>query len=175
VVDALLAAGADAHAITEAAVSVLHAAAAGLDAHVVSRLLQLGVDPGLTDGDGRAPLHVVSLPEAVWSLVGAGADIEARDGRGATALHAATRRSHGGVVVALLDAGAAIDARDSAGDTPLHGATERNDIPMLELLLRRGADRAVQNARGETAADIATNDLHEDALALLSGEHSEAR
>jgi ankyrin repeat protein len=57
--------------------------------------------------------------QSVMLLAAAGADLEARDNQGRTALHQAVMRGWGATVRALLDAGADPAATDNAGRTPV--------------------------------------------------------
>jgi ankyrin repeat protein len=56
------------------------------------------------------------------SALAAGADLQARDAQGCTALHFAADRDQLETLQALLEAGADVDARDEDGQTPLHYA-----------------------------------------------------
>lgn len=75
-------------------------------------------------------------------LCDAGADIQARDVFGHTALHLAVLCWRGAVTL-LLRRGADVNARDEAGNTPLHLAVLRGVC--VDVLLARGADPAVRN------------------------------
>jgi ankyrin repeat protein len=60
-----------------------------------------------------------NLP-GVRRLLSDGADIEAKDNYGATALYWASENGHVQVAKTLLDHGADIEAEDTHGNTPLH-------------------------------------------------------
>jgi ankyrin repeat protein len=79
-------------------------------------------------------------------LLKAGADINAGDGRGETALHGAAQQGWDEVVQYLYDHGAKIDAKDSKGLTPL--------------------DAAMGKAGG-LGFDNTTGDAHESTIALI--------
>jgi ankyrin repeat protein len=82
---------------------------------------------------------------AVKRLLARGAEVNARDGRGETALMRAAVYADAGVVAALLAAGANANARDKAGATALMWAV--GDPAKVKLLLRHGAD---VNARADS-------------------------
>src|SRR5690606_6155281 len=84
-------------------------------------------------------------------LIAAGADTEARDQLGQTALHLAApnRRLH--AVAALVEGGARLDAVDELGRTPLMRALAASAQPeLIELLLAAGADPDLRDAHGWT-------------------------
>ncbi|XP_058793647.1 putative ankyrin repeat protein RF_0381 [Phymastichus coffea] len=68
-----------------------------------------------------------------------GADLQARDNSGKTALHLATRH-RSNVIEILLKAGADIDATDKDEHVPLHEAIKNKNGEGLALLLSYGAD-----------------------------------
>ena len=116
-VEALLAAGADPAGALHGAVH--HGAA------MVKALIAAGADieeptgRTLHSAGGRTPLHLaVRYPEVTTVLLGAGADVNARErDHECTPLHYATRAAAAKV---LLDAGADVNARCRDGYTPLH-------------------------------------------------------
>ena len=65
-------------------------------------------------------------------LLEAGADVEARDRWGQTALHWAAKRSQANEVKLLLEAGADAEARTTAGQTPRDLATRHAVIRVLD-------------------------------------------
>ena len=129
-----------------AGTTLLHFAAGAGCLEVIALLLQLGVDPNL-EGRGRTPLYCAANEcasktgsEVVRALVRAGADVNLCCGvTRATALHAAARRGHVEIALALLDSGAAVNARDRKGDTPLQRAINCRKNAVSQLLLERGA------------------------------------
>ena len=108
-----------------------------------------------TDG-GNTPLHFAS--GSSWDLavtavlLAAGANVNARNQRGATPLHMAARSNHNPAVVAeLVRAGADLDARDAEGNTPLHASRLFGHPPVVHLLLELGADPTLVNDSGQVA------------------------
>lgn len=76
--------------------------------------------------------------------------INARDGRGNTALHLAAERGDLEAIVTLLEAGADVDAPNWAGQTPLH--VVRGVLPAKALLMA-GADPYLLDKSDQTIVD----------------------
>ena len=100
----------------------------------------------------------------VRALVEQGADVTARQGDGATALHWAAYWDDVDVAGLLIDAGADVNAANDLGVTALWTAAENGRAPMVRRLLDAGADANVPLLSGETplmtaarvgAADVA--------------------
>jgi ankyrin repeat protein len=77
---------------------------------------------------------------AVRRLVEARADVNVRQGDGATALHWAAYNGDVSLALLLLEAGADIGAANRNGATPLWLAASHGDAAMIEALLNAGAD-----------------------------------
>jgi len=86
----------------------------------------------------------------VLALIKHGADVNAPQGDGVTALHWASRHGDAEIVTALIAAGAhAREATRLGGYTPLHLAAERGSAPIVKALIGAGA---VVDARTSTGA-----------------------
>ncbi len=97
--------------------------------------------------DGKTPLHVARTPEEVESLLTAGADINARDRYGQTALH------HHAV----------------------RGAATESRLAIVDLLLDAGIDVLIEDDHGDNAWEHARKLDMSGALYLGSTEHVAAR
>ena len=113
---------------------------------------------------GDTPLHLAAAalgPLAVAALIEAGADPNAENRRGATALHyACDARPKAGktwdpskqrsVIELLLDAGSDIERKDKAGAAPLHRAVRARSPEAVRCLLERGARADATHGRQRT-------------------------
>lgn len=88
---------------------------------------------------------------AVQRLLDAGTPVDQRDGRGRTALLAATHADHVDVARLLIARGADVNAQDAMQDSPFLYAGARGRLAILKLTLAAGADLASTNRYGGTA------------------------
>jgi hypothetical protein len=118
--------------------------------------------------EGDTALHGAGFSydaEMARQLVARGADLRAKNRRGAEPLHAAVMGVPGSpgwdpirqreVILFLIEAGADPNASAAGGVTPLHRAVRNRCSAAVEVLLRAGADPGLRNDRGSTAADLA--------------------
>ena len=147
--------------LTTGATALLRAARAG-DAAAIRLLLEHGADPSLPNRFGATPLMAAAgigatsvdtrgkyktQPEAVTTielLLGKGAQINAADYHGDTALHGAASWGWNDVVRCLVSHHADLNAKDARGMTPIDAAM----------------GRAIVHGRG-------TPDVHQDTANLL--------
>jgi hypothetical protein len=117
---------------------------------------------------GDTALHAAAFAYAeqiARDLVARGADVRARNRRGAEPLHAAVMGEPGGatwnparqraIIDYLIDAGADPNATALGGVTPLHRAVRNRCSAAVDALLRAGADPSAANDRGSTPVDLA--------------------
>jgi hypothetical protein len=118
---------------------------------------------------GDTLLHIAAAAYATdvaRALVGAGADVRARNRRGAEPLHYACDggpgaptwdpRRQASMVKYLIDRGASPDALDASGVAPLHRAARTRCTGAVRALLAGGADPRLRNEAGSTALDLAS-------------------
>jgi hypothetical protein len=118
--------------------------------------------------EGGTALHVAAAhcEKIVQDLLGAGADVHARDRRGAEPIHLAAMGSPGshgwdasaqsGTIARLLRAGADPNAADKRGVTPLHRAVRTRCAAAVTTLLDGGADPSRKSSSGSTPMGLAT-------------------
>ena len=118
---------------------------------------------------GDTALHIGAagyrLP-VVRQLITMGADVGARNRRGAQPLHYAADGSPGSpnwnpgaqaaTISCLIEAGADPDATDKGGVAPLHRAVRTRCAAAVKALLDGGADASRQNKSGSTPMQLAT-------------------
>jgi ankyrin repeat protein len=114
-------------------------------------------------------------------LLGAGADVKAKDEKGKTSLHYVVEASNIGLVRILLKAKADVNATDNSGATALHYAflaVPAKVRPILIELLDAGANPDIQDDQGESVWHkvlkyVALNHTNEteEFLALLKQAH----
>jgi hypothetical protein len=117
---------------------------------------------------GDTPLHVAAAayqPAIAEKLISMGANVSARNRRGAEPLHYAADGSPGSdrwdpeaqyaVVELLIKTGANPNAKDKSGVAPLHRAVRTRSTAAVRALLANGADARQKNKSGSTPMDLA--------------------
>lgn len=115
---------------------------------------------GLVHGAGPAPVADAAMArnrEAVKALLKSGADVNAAQGDGMTALHWAARAGDLELAQMLLYAGANVKATTRLGAyTPLMMAADQGHAPVIAALLAGGADAKAANSLGTTPLMLAS-------------------
>ena len=111
---------------------------------------------------------------AIERLIAEGADVNAQDDAGWTAVQTAAMEGHADAAQILINAGANADAKDEYGWSLLHDAAICGHAATLEVLIRAGADLTKQTTRdwanipaGSTPRDAAAQEGHAGIVALI--------
>jgi ankyrin repeat protein len=117
---------------------------------------------------GDTALHVAAAAhrrDLATGFLAHGADVRARNRRGAEPLHYAADGSPGAgdwnrdaqreVIICLIDAGAYPDAMDKSGVSPLHRAVRTRSSGAVSALVAHGADPLLMNKSGSTPLHLA--------------------
>ncbi|EEU36066.1 uncharacterized protein NECHADRAFT_53166 [Fusarium vanettenii 77-13-4] len=104
---------------------------------------------------------------AAKRLVKNGADVNATDHYGQTALHLTVIGGARELTLSILDKGGDPNAQDNDGRTPLHRAAEMGDADTVKLLLDRKADCTIRNRWNETPVRVARRAHHLGVMKML--------
>lgn len=178
VVQALLAAGADASARDEQGVTALHRAAARGDVAIARLLLASGAAVSARDLRGRTPLlnSLGGNVELVRLLLAQGADANDRSPHdGQTALMWAVALGAQPATEALLAKGAEAGAEaDVTRHTALMLASARGDVAAVTALIGAGANPQAQATSGVSALILARALRHTEVEQLLKAAGAES-
>ncbi|PRQ45186.1 putative ankyrin repeat-containing domain-containing protein [Rosa chinensis] len=159
----------------------------------VRKLLEVGANVLMFDSlHGRTCLHYAAYyghADCLQAIVSAAQSnhvavswgfarfVNIRDGRGATPLHLASRRSRPECVRILLDNGALVCASTGGygcpGSTPLHLAARGGSLDCIRGLLAWGADRAQRDGSGRMPYIVALKHKHGACAAMLNPSSTE--
>ncbi|MGH0158275.1 UNVERIFIED_CONTAM: hypothetical protein FKN15_040052 [Acipenser sinensis] len=179
VVKALLLKGAHVDTTTKDSYSALHIAVQHCKPLVVQTLLGFGAQVQLKGGKAReTPLHIAARvkegEKVAEMLLKSGADVNAEQENGETAMHIAARHGSLRMLQALIEEGGDLTCQSKAGENPLHIAVRHCHAPVVEEILRYLATEKSQteatvcvsqeNTEGETplhlAAEIKKDIIH---------------
>ena len=129
-----------------------------------------------SDGSGNSPLHYAcewKLDEAVSALIQKGANVNAVNANGESALFAAVKADSPSTINILVENGIITDTRsnltrDHLGNTPLHYAVKWNSLQAAQSVISLGFDVNSQNLSGKTAlSDCCRSDKKQMAVLLI--------
>ncbi|KAJ5458387.1 hypothetical protein N7475_009775 [Penicillium sp. IBT 31633x] len=100
-------------------------------------------------------------------IMGPGAEIDAVELRGKTALHIATAHDREDIVQLLLAHNAGVNAASDGGWTPLHNACDKGCEGIVRILLGEGAQINAQLLNGVTPLHLAAQGGHREVVQCL--------
>jgi uncharacterized protein len=105
------------------------------------------------------------------TLIAGGANVNAQDTHGWSALHFAAQSLSVACVQSLLAAGAIVDIQDHFGNTPLFRAVfaSRGDGSLIKLLLSAGANPNLHNRNGVSPESLARTIANYDVAQYFKG------
>ncbi|KAK3275339.1 hypothetical protein CYMTET_16526 [Cymbomonas tetramitiformis] len=154
VLSVLLEKGAEVDAEDGEGRTALALALAGGKEAAARALLEAGA--GVNAGTGQRPLHVEAergMVEMVRELAGKGAEVDAEDGEGRTALTVALVFGQEAAARALLEARAGVNA--GTGQRPLHAAAKKGMEEMVRELVEKSTEVDAEDGEGRTALTVA--------------------
>ncbi|SMG50314.1 ankyrin repeat domain-containing protein [Dethiosulfovibrio salsuginis] len=173
----LLENGADPRIKNDSGATILMAAASRSDAETVRFFLDLGLPVDEKDDQGfTAFMHAAMSngnPKVFDVLIKAGAEVDRRDGGGATPLINSVTSPCGSpeVLRSLVRGGAKVNAVDNEGRTALIRASQHAyDHEMITTLIALGADMTIKDREGKTALDYAIASGQNEGILKILGK-----
>ena len=154
-------------------------------------LLEHGADPNIPDNNKRTPLMLAALdvgtePGIMEALISHGADINAQNVNGYTALSEAAFCGHSETVRVLMKNGADPDIPAKEGWTALMWTIKHNSLIVvyaalkreaqldsIRLLVSRGADVDIPDKKGMNAVMCAMMNGDDEAIEILTDNEEE--
>lgn len=135
-------------------------------------LFRVPVGAQMTDGEKlRKAAHKGEFEE-IKVLIQKGADVNAPDENGATALHSAAVTHNFTIVRYLVSHGADVNAKTKTGLTPLHLTAHEGFKELSLFLVQNGADPGAKTKDGVTPVALAMVRGFEDLAELLAEQSS---
>jgi ankyrin repeat protein len=131
----------------------------------INFLIEQGADVNTEDENKVTPLmKIISIGETqglnlelIKKIITNGANIDAYDKNGKTALHYAmeqkSRYENRKLIKLLIEKGADVNVQDNEGNTPLILATKNYDVELIKSLVEGGALLSIKDKKGKGAID----------------------
>jgi ankyrin repeat protein len=150
--------------------TLMHLAAASNLGSIVKALLESGTFLEVGDDEGNKALHYAARwghKQIVSILLGADANIHARNAAQLTPLERAAAGSHVAVVELLLEKGAEVNCQTGESGSALQSAAINGSLITVRLLLENGADINAQGGEYSNALQVAAARGSEAIVELL--------
>ncbi|MHC9538070.1 MAG: ankyrin repeat domain-containing protein [Vulcanimicrobiota bacterium] len=130
--------------------TLLHVAVKKRDDDMIRLLIRKGADVNAKNMNGNTALHYAADTGTAMILIKSGAHIDAKNKRGDTLLHKSAYNGMEDMVRVLLLNGADSNAVNDKGMTPLHSASMGGSALMIERMVKNGANVNSLDLRGRT-------------------------
>jgi ankyrin repeat protein len=120
---------------------------------IATRLLKTGHNPDERTEDGCTALMMAKTVEVASALLRAGADIDAQDKSGYSALYNSCSKSNVELAGFLLESGASTEIRHLWNRTVAFSLATPPSTEIGKLLLKHGVDLSVRDDNGDNVAD----------------------
>jgi ankyrin repeat protein len=137
---------------------------------------------------GDTALHIAAAAhrrDLAATLVATGANVRARNRRGAEPLHyvadgwpeesAGDSAARSRIVVDLVKSGAEPNAFDNNGSSPLHRAVRNRTLPVVQTLVEHGADPLLRNGSGSTPLHLAVRNTGRSGSGSAAAQREQAQ
>lgn len=141
------------------------------DIEIINSIMLFVKDLEQVDRDGRTLLVNAACygrKNVLEFLINKGANVNASDKMGFTAMHFAAQENHADIIRILLKNGADINARNAFGNPPIFCVRLPHAKELYKLLMENGADPNIKNNFGVSTRD--THAAYPDLLKILNGE-----
>lgn len=112
----------------------------------IQELINSGADLNAQDRDGTTALMRCTNKEMVRLLLDNGANINIQNTKGYTALHIAMLLKKTEIAKALIEAGADLSIQNQIGVRPINMAVSQGNMELVKFLLHKGADIDLEKA-----------------------------
>lgn len=132
------------------------------DLYKIKSLIKAGADANTKEGDNDNPVLFLGSIECVKELIIAGANVNATNRNGTTALMWASHFGEYELSLLLINSGANVNWKNLSGTTPLMDAAVGGNPLIVKLLLEKGALINAVSEYGNTALKIAKSRSTDD-------------
>jgi hypothetical protein len=139
------------------------------DLEITKLFLAAGINPDARDEEGATVLQAVQAGDMgiIEALLNNGADVNAHDAKGSSALYLAILIGDNESARILVRKGADVNASNNEGETPLMIAALKGYPDNVKLLLDAGANLNAKDKRGETPLMHAIERNHSEVIQML--------